>query len=58
MNKKIIGQIFSEALESIKHSKCPTCKNEIVMSDFKDDLSIKEYGISGMCQACQDGFFN
>jgi hypothetical protein len=26
-------------------------------SDFKDDLSRKEYSISQMCQACQDKVF-
>lgn len=27
-------------------------------SEFKDELSRKEYRISGMCQACQDGLFD
>ena len=26
-------------------------------SDFRDALSHKEYGISGLCQPCQDGIF-
>ncbi len=26
-------------------------------SDFRDALSHKEYGISGLCQTCQDGIF-
>jgi len=26
-------------------------------SDFKDDLSRKEYSISGFCQKCQDDTF-
>ena len=28
-----------------------------VYSDFKDELSIKEYMLSGMCQKCQDHVF-
>lgn len=27
-------------------------------NSFRDELSVKEYGISGMCQACQDSVFN
>ena len=26
-------------------------------ADFTDELSRKEYGISGLCQCCQDGIF-
>ena len=26
-------------------------------TEFKDDISRKEYTISGMCQKCQDEFF-
>ena len=25
--------------------------------EFRDELSAKEYGISGLCQPCQDGIF-
>ena len=34
---------------------CPICKAEI--KGFRDPLSIKEYRISGLCQACQDEMF-
>jgi len=34
---------------------CMTCSGEA--KEFKDDLSRKEYTISGMCQTCQDGIF-
>ena len=35
---------------------CITCGKEA--TKFKDDLSIKEFAISGMCQVCQDSFFD
>ncbi len=39
-------------------SNCPFCGKPIDnMRDFNDDLSWKEYKISGLCQTCQDGFF-
>lgn len=34
---------------------CVLCSGEA--STFKDAISEKEYSLSGMCQKCQDGFF-
>ena len=34
---------------------CMTCDEDA--TDFRDELSQKEYTISGMCQACQDKIF-
>ena len=39
----------------IASDKCMTCSGDA--TDFKDDISQKEYTISGMCQACQDSMF-
>ena len=57
VNVKIIEQILPEAIERMKNNKCPICNSEIKPSDFKDRLSVKEFGISGMCQKCQDKTF-
>ena len=54
---KPVFQIFPEAREAIKNAECPTCGKKIRDEDFKDDLSRTEYGISGMCQSCQDSVF-
>lgn len=35
----------------------PECQGEIREEDFRDELSKKEFGISGMCQKCQDSVF-
>jgi hypothetical protein len=40
---------------SIKADKCSWCGKDAFV--FRDDLSRKEYRISGMCQACQDRTF-
>lgn len=37
---------------------CPICKKTINFNDFEDELSKKEYQISGMCQKCQNEIFN
>ena len=37
---------------------CVTCGSTAILpEDFRDDLSRKEWGISFMCQTCQDGVF-
>lgn len=36
---------------------CALCGAKVTIDSFKDTISIKEYGISGMCQACQDKVF-
>jgi len=39
-------------------AKCTTCPRTFcVESEFRDDLSRKEFEISGMCQICQDRVF-
>jgi hypothetical protein len=35
---------------------CVTCGGSV--GEFRDALSRKEYGISGMCQKCQDSVFD
>jgi len=37
---------------------CPFCKKPINANDFRDELSRKEFRISGLCQKCQDEVFN
>ena len=41
--------------KTINENKCTMCGKSAV--EFKDSLSIKEYSISGMCQACQDSVY-
>ena len=41
---------------SILRDVCVACGKPA--TEFKDELSKKEYTISGMCQACQDGIFD
>lgn len=55
---KPVYQVFSNAKFAVLNKICPTCSKAIKEEDFKDELSIKEYGISGMCQICQDDVFD
>jgi hypothetical protein len=49
------GQSLAQAKAT---GTCTRCKQPVAIDTFKDELSIKEYGISGLCQACQDFLFN
>jgi len=42
-------------LERLDKGLCPACGGEL--KDFRDDVSKREAGISGLCQACQDRAF-
>ena len=39
----------------IKANRCVICHQPI--TPFLDELSVREYRISGMCQKCQDSVF-
>jgi hypothetical protein len=54
-----LAKIFGKSRPAtIMAGSCMTCDtNDIVEADFRDDLSIKEYQISGLCQSCQDDVF-
>lgn len=41
----------------IMNGHCMTCNNEFVTDNLRDEISEKEYSISGMCQECQDKAF-
>jgi len=49
---KLFGRSRSLAIAGDGCVKCGE-----VATDFRDELSRKEYGISGFCQGCQDEIF-
>lgn len=50
-------QMMAECEELRSEGKCPGCA-EPVVHEFKDDLSRREFEISGFCQQCQDDVFS
>lgn len=46
------GRSITQALET---KTCTRCHKAV--GEFRDDLSKREYEISGMCQGCQDIVF-
>lgn len=59
MNKKILVSAgFKKEVQLTEIIRCPFCEEFVILEDFIDTLSIKEFRISGLCQSCQDDFFN
>lgn len=58
MNEEIVKKVFPKAVEDYQNGMCPSCKQKINPDEFRDELSAKEYNISGLCQKCQDKVFN
>ena len=48
---------FGKEVDLIEKGFCPFCHKKVSLDDFRDDLSIKEWRTSGLCQKCQDGTF-
>lgn len=58
MNKDImIAAGFGETVARVERGQCATCYKAVSAKEFTDELSAREFGISGMCQSCQDDTF-
>lgn len=58
MNKNIMRQMgFDKEVDAVEHGFCPLCNKPVSLNDFKNELFKKEYGISGLCQKCQNKIF-
>jgi len=56
LNKPVF-QMDPKAKRSVELGACPVCKQAILEEDFKDELSKREYSISGLCFMCQEAVF-
>ena len=52
---KPIFTLMPHLADRILCGKCAFCAEPL--GEFTDELSKREYGISGMCQSCQDKTF-
>ena len=58
MNKDIMRAMgFGNAVKLIEQGKCPFCTKKVKEDNFRDEVSRKEWKISGLCQMCQDATF-
>jgi len=59
MNKGIMRIMgFAEEVNLVSKKKCPFCQVQVDPGKFRNEITLREYKISGMCQECQDGFFD
>lgn len=58
MDKNITKAMgFGEEIKQVEQGNCPLCHKPVHPNSFKNEPSLREYRISGMCQKCQDDFF-
>ena len=50
-------QFDKTVADRVRANRCTICGAPIFETDFADELSKKEYSISGMCQRCQNKAF-
>ena len=55
MNDFISDITGKDRVQTITNNRCMMCRGHA--TEFKDELSKKEYSISGLCQECQDKVF-
>ena len=55
----MLSSIFGvDRTATISEGKCVSCDSTgNIATSFHDDISRKEYAISGLCQSCQDDVF-
>ena len=57
--ESMLSSLFGvDRVTTISEAFCVSCDSEgNNAASFRDDISRKEYAISGMCQSCQDDVF-
>ena len=42
MNKEIVRSIFPKEVKLVENKKCPFCRKEVRMGEFRDEFSARE----------------
>ena len=59
VKERMLSLGFSKEIENIMNGKCAFCgSTKTAKEDFVDELSYKDFGITGICQKCQDKIYN
>lgn len=51
-------ELRSQREPAQREQRCVMCAAACSRSDFRDELSWREYAISALCQKCQDRMFD
>lgn len=58
MNDDIMTKLgYGKQVEAKNNGICPQCNAKVDPTSFRDELSAREFKISGLCQTCQDEVF-
>lgn len=58
MNDDIMTKLgYGKQVEAKNNGICPQCNAKVDPASFRDEVSAREFKISGLCQACQDEVF-
>lgn len=58
MNKRIMQAVgLGDHVAKVEQGLCLFCNEPIDQAAFRDELSRREFRISGLCQKCQDDTF-
>ena len=49
---------FTKEVDRVEGGICPLCDIVVDKGEFKDEMSRREYEISGMCNKCQNDIVN
>ena len=58
--ENFLTEIGGNRKETIRQNKCHGvfgCGKDVSPEEFRDEQSLTEYRISGLCMSCQDDFF-
>ena len=56
--KKILKSFgFDDEVKNVELENCPFCGLAVKENEFRDELSRREFKISGICQKCMDKIF-
>lgn len=55
--RDLVESGFEMSAARIAFGRCTLCGQKVYINEFVDELSRREYKVSGMCQSCQDDVF-
>lgn len=55
--ERALEALFPNETKNRREGRCAICGRKVDLASFRDELSRKEFGISGVCQECQDKTF-
>ncbi len=58
MNRDVIRTLgMGKSIDTLELGKCPFCGERVKMKEFRDEVSVREFKLNGLCQGCQDEMF-